>query len=96
MSDNMTSSSQLHSLYLDEWQLKLSQSEQHLEIQEYKTYDQSFQTHLEIEHVISDETQLERIKMFICSICTLIVLDPLECSGCDNLFCRGCISVWLE
>jgi hypothetical protein len=33
---------------------------------------------------------------FICSICTLVVQKPKQCSECENLNCEPCIAQWLE
>ena len=42
--------------------------------------------------------QKEKHKKFNCQICTCIVKDPEECSypGCSQLFCKKCISGWLQ
>ncbi len=30
-----------------------------------------------------------------CGICTLLVIEPLECKSCENLFCSQCIGDWV-
>ena len=31
-----------------------------------------------------------------CKICLNIGFDPIECVGCENLFCKSCIQDWLK
>jgi hypothetical protein len=31
---------------------------------------------------------------FSCSICTKIIVDPMECKRCENAFCANCINEW--
>ena len=38
----------------------------------------------------SDEKEIDT--HFICVVCTGVVLDPTECSGCESLYCRGCLN----
>lgn len=30
-----------------------------------------------------------------CSICTGVLIDPMQCSECEHSFCRSCISQWI-
>ena len=32
--------------------------------------------------------------LITCSICCSIILDPMQCTECENCFCLGCISDW--
>jgi hypothetical protein len=32
---------------------------------------------------------------FKCNICTLLVLNPVECNQCDQLFCKSCLNAWM-
>ena len=32
--------------------------------------------------------------VIICTICDGVVVDPLQCVECENLFCRSCIEQW--
>lgn len=60
----------------------------------YKKPDDDDQ-HLNIDNLIQDDKELrEKANFFICSICTMVVMDPLECSGCQTLFCTSCIDPW--
>ena len=34
--------------------------------------------------------------LFQCRICLDLVMDPVECENCSNLFCRECIEEWLK
>lgn len=34
--------------------------------------------------------------IIICTICTGVVINPLQCSECDNCFCSTCIQKWNE
>ncbi len=36
------------------------------------------------------------IEVIECKICTGIVVNPICCKVCDNLFCKNCIKDWLE
>lgn len=49
---------------------------------------------------ISDVVNLhsfENIKQFaVCSICTGILINPVQCVSCENCFCKSCISDWLS
>ena len=31
---------------------------------------------------------------FICSICHLVVIDPIECEKCEKVYCSKCIKFW--
>ena len=31
---------------------------------------------------------------FVCSICLKVVIDPKECSTCNNLICSSCLQQW--
>ncbi|CAG9323856.1 unnamed protein product [Blepharisma stoltei] len=31
-----------------------------------------------------------------CSICLEFPIEPLECKGCDNLFCKECLLLWFR
>ncbi|CAG0895992.1 unnamed protein product [Cyprideis torosa] len=33
---------------------------------------------------------------FCCCICTEVLNDPVEISSCDHLYCRSCITTWLQ
>jgi len=34
---------------------------------------------------------LDEDEKFTCNFCSLIVLDPMECTECNALFCSKCI-----
>jgi hypothetical protein len=34
--------------------------------------------------------------MFDCPICTNVVINPKECTGCGDLFCATCIDDWMK
>ena len=34
--------------------------------------------------------------MFDCPICTNVVINPKECTGCGDLFCGSCIDDWMR
>ena len=34
--------------------------------------------------------------MFDCPICTNVVVNPKECTGCGDLFCSRCIDDWMK
>jgi hypothetical protein len=31
-----------------------------------------------------------------CIICTGVVVDPMQCTSCENCFCKGCINAWIK
>ena len=45
-------------------------------------------------HLDKDKERLE--KEFLCMICWNIVIEPMECIGCDNIYCGSCISLWIK
>ena len=52
-------------------------------------------THLDIAHLVQDDAKLrEKANFFVCPICAQVVRDPLECTGCQSLFCKDCIDPW--
>ena len=46
----------------------------------------------------SDIINIEECKAIenciICTICSGVVIDPLQCRSCENVFCRSCIEEW--
>lgn len=34
--------------------------------------------------------------LFDCTICRELVLVPKMCKNCQQIFCKGCITGWLE
>lgn len=53
--------------------------------------------HLDIANLVqADKTIKEKANFFVCSICTMVVKGPLECSGCQTLFCSDCIDPWRQ
>lgn len=51
---------------------------------------------LDTEAVLNKEF-FETIKeMVVCVICTGVIIDPKQCSNCENTFCKMCISDWLK
>lgn len=43
-----------------------------------------------------DKKSRDRADFFVCPICANVVRDPLECSGCQSVFCTRCIEPWRE
>lgn len=37
--------------------------------------------------VEGDKAAREKANYFACAICTMVVHEPVECRGCDSLFC---------
>ena len=35
-------------------------------------------------------------EMLTCCICTGVLVDPMQCSSCENCFCRSCIENWIK
>jgi len=33
-------------------------------------------------------------EIFSCNICLQIIFDPVQCSRCQNMFCKNCIAFW--
>ena len=52
--------------------------------------------HLVTEDVIGDDATKKKADFFICPICSMIALDPVECAKCDSIYCSGCITPWLS
>ncbi|CAD8094446.1 unnamed protein product [Paramecium primaurelia] len=44
--------------------------------------------------LIVDPTNIDQ--NLLCLICQELVIDPKECSQCQNLFCSDCITSWLQ
>ena len=42
------------------------------------------------------ETTEETINSLTCQICEEIIFDPIECSKCQNIFCKECLEFWLK
>lgn len=52
---------------------------------------------LDIANLVQDDKRIkEQANFFVCSICTMVVKDPLECNGCQTLFCEDCIDPWRQ
>ena len=52
-------------------------------------------THLDIGNLVEESKEMkEKANFFVCPICANIVLDAIECNGCNSLFCTGCIEPW--
>jgi hypothetical protein len=46
---------------------------------------------------VVNKTSLELLnKIALCTICTGILFDPVQCQTCENCFCKGCINSWLK
>lgn len=45
--------------------------------------------------VEEDKAAREKANYFTCAICTMVVLEPMECRGCESQFCKECIQPWL-
>ena len=42
----------------------------------------------------ADNRKKEKANFFVCPICAFVVTNPLECDGCQSLFCKDCIDPW--
>lgn len=52
---------------------------------------------LDLAHMIEgDEEKREKANFFACAICTMVVNEPMECKGCDSLFCQECLEPWFR
>ena len=55
-----------------------------------------------MEKYINDETVVqneiyETFKDLVkCPICHCIIINPMMCMGCQNVFCKKCIDEWLK
>ena len=60
-------------------------------LQQYKPL-QGLDKRLDLNN-LAEESQdmVEKAKFFVCAICTMIVLNPLECNKCNSPYCRECI-----
>ena len=36
----------------------------------------------------------EKDPFYVCSVCTMVAVEPVECDKCDNVFCKECIDQW--
>lgn len=60
-----------------------------------KRYPNGLKYRLEpFQEKVGDENRLDLANFFACAICTMVVKDPLECKGCDSLFCKECLEPW--
>ena len=52
--------------------------------------------YIDSESVINKDF-FENVKeMLTCCICTGVLVDPMQCSSCENCFCRSCIENWIK
>lgn len=59
------------------------------------SYSGQNETHLSIDDIVeSDAEKVERANFFVCCICAMVVKDPVECDGCQSVFCGPCIQPW--
>jgi len=50
--------------------------------------------YLEQDNLVNPEVYESIQDVAFCSICCGIVIDPLQCSKCENCFCKNCINIW--
>lgn len=50
----------------------------------------------DIELVANPEVLETMSELSVCSICTGLVIDPKQCSSCENAFCKICVEGWLK
>ena len=56
----------------------------------------SHTSHLDLGDLAEGEIDSEKAQFFVCSICSMIALDPKECSDCNSVYCEACIMPWKE
>ena len=49
---------------------------------------------LNVENIVKDVLYKELEDEIICPICEGLMIVPMECSNCQNLFCQKCIEDW--
>jgi hypothetical protein len=55
------------------------------------------ETHLDVFNLIATTKEAkEKAQYFCCSICSMIVVDPVECADCNTAYCRTCLIPWAE
>jgi hypothetical protein len=48
-------------------------------------------------NLILNQDYYETVKdISTCIICTGIIIEPIQCSTCENCFCKNCINMWLN
>jgi hypothetical protein len=45
--------------------------------------------------VIKDEFYSKNQDFLLCKLCQDILIEPMKCSNCNNLFCKKCIDDWM-
>ena len=50
--------------------------------------------YLKLENIVKDEVFKALKDQVICSICEELMIVPMECSICQNLYCEKCIEKW--
>ena len=46
------------------------------------------------ENIIKNEAYKSLGKSIICPICIDIIIDPMKCEKCNNIFCKQCLESW--
>ena len=46
------------------------------------------------ENIIKDETYRSLGKSLICPICIDIIIEPMKCEKCNNIYCKTCLESW--
>ena len=41
--------------------------------------------------IIKNDNYIKNKKYIICTICLNIIIDPFQCSNCNDIFCKKCI-----
>ena len=50
--------------------------------------------YLKVENIVQDGVYQALKESVICPLCEDLMIIPVECSNCQNLYCEPCIEKW--